>query len=185
VLHTINGEADRMIRLVGSLLTLARADAGQVPITKETVDLGQIVTDAVGQMGPAASVKGIDLEIRPGPVIRFFADEGLLLQMMLNLLDNAVKYTPNHGLVGVTWALEDGQAVVRVSDTGAGISAAHLDRIFDRFYRVDKARGHPTGGAGLGLSISRWIAEAHRGTIAADSTPGEGATFTVRFPTSE
>ncbi len=182
VLHAVNDEVDRMIRLTGSLLTLARADAGQLPITKETVDLGQTVTDAVGQMVPAANAKGIELEVRPGPVIRLLADEDLLLQLMLNLLDNAVKYTTDHGSVGVTWALEDGQAAVYVSDTGAGISAEHLDRIFDRFYRVDSARAHADGGAGLGLSISRWIAEAHGGSIAAESKPGSGSTFIVRLP---
>ena len=110
------------------------------------------------------------------------ADEDLLLQLMLNLVENAVKYTPAHGVVGVTWTAESGRAAIRVSDTGPGIAAEHLPRIFDRFYRVGEARGQIDGGVGLGLSICRWIAEAHGGTIDVESTPGRGATFVVRLP---
>ncbi len=182
VLATINGEVDRMIRLVGSLLTLARADAGQIPITREPVGLGTVVLDAVEQVRPAASSKTLNIGVQAGPDIRVVADEDLLLQLLLNLLDNAVKYTPPNGSITVAWALEGDSAELRVSDTGPGIAAEHLPRIFDRFYRVDSARSRADGGAGLGLSICRWIAEAHGGSIVAESEPGAGSTFIVRLP---
>jgi heavy metal sensor kinase len=185
VLQAINHEVDRLIRLVASLLTLARADAGQIPIAREAVDLGRVVTDAVEQVRPAASARTIRLDVQSGPEIRLTADEDLLLQLVLNLLDNAVKFTPAGGSVNVSWGREDGQALVRVSDTGPGISPEHLPHIFERFYRVDSARTRAEGGAGLGLSISRWIAEAHGGSISAESAPGEGATFTVRLALSD
>jgi signal transduction histidine kinase len=110
------------------------------------------------------------------------ADQDLLLQLMLNLLDNAVKYTPSGGTVDVSLSAANGQAEVAVSDSGPGIAAEHLPHIFDRFYRVDRARSRAEGGVGLGLSICRWIAEAHGGSIRAYSAPGEGSTFIVRLP---
>jgi heavy metal sensor kinase len=182
VLQVVNSEVDRMIRLVGSLLALARADSGQMPLAKEPIDLGRIVADAVEQLRPAAAAKSIDLEARSGPGIRFVGDEDLLLQLMLNLLDNAVKYTPEHQLIAATWSIENGYAVVRVTDTGPGIAEEHLLRIFDRFYRVDQSRNQANGGSGLGLPISRWIAESHGGTLTVESMRGRGATFTVRLP---
>ena len=137
------------------------------------------------QVRPAASVRTIRLDVRSGPEIRLTADEDLLLQLVLNLLDNAVKFTPAGGSVNVSWGREDRQALVCVSDTGPGISPEHLPHIFERFYRVDGARTRAGGGAGLGLSIGRWIAEAHGGSISAESAPGEGATFTVRLALSD
>jgi signal transduction histidine kinase len=109
------------------------------------------------------------------------ADHDLILQMLLNLLDNAIKYSEPGGSVTVSWE-PDGHAVaIEVRDTGAGIAAEHLPHLFDRFYRVDPARSRAAGGAGLGLAICRWIAEAHGGTIAVESDPGKGSTFTVRL----
>ena len=182
VLGAINNEVDRMIRLVGSLLTLARADAGQIPIASEPVSLGAVVADAVDQVSPVASANEISLWVSPGPDVTLVADQDLLLQLMLNLLDNAVKYTPSGGSVEVGWAASGEYAEVRVSDTGPGVPPEDLPRIFDRFYRVDRARTRAEGGAGLGLSICRWIAEAHGGSIAAESERGRGATFIVRLP---
>jgi signal transduction histidine kinase len=102
--------------------------------------------------------------------------------MFTNLVDNAVKYTPPGGRVEVTGGSEGAEIVIRVSDTGIGIPEAKLPRIFERFYRVDKARSKETGGTGLGLSIARHIAENHGGRVAVESTPGEGSTFTVNLP---
>jgi len=184
VLRKVNSEVDRMIRLVGSLLTLARADAHQIPVARESVDLGRLVTDAVDQVRPAAVGKAISLDVRPNSAIRLRADQDLILQLMLNLLDNSVKYTPTGGRIEIACRAANGQAEVTVADTGPGISAEHLPHIFDRFYRVDKARTRAEGGAGLGLSISRWIAEAHGGTLRAESTPGEGSKFILRLPVS-
>jgi len=106
----------------------------------------------------------------------------MLKRMLLNLLDNAVKYTPAGGEVNVTLATQNGTALIIVSDTGIGIPAAAQPHIFDRFYRVDKARSRALGGAGLGLSIARWIVEAHDGRLSVESSPGHGSTFTVELP---
>ena len=183
VLRSVNADADRMIRLVGSLLTLARADAGQVTIHRENVDIGRVVSDALDHVQPEADRMGVSLAVRPGNTVRVMADPDLILQLSLNLLDNAVKHTAaSNGSIEVSWRNAGAFAELVVSDTGPGIPAEHLPRIFDRFYRVDTARSRADGGAGLGLSISRWIAEAHGGSIHAESTPGEGSRFTVRLP---
>jgi signal transduction histidine kinase len=105
-----------------------------------------------------------------------------LLQLLLNLLDNAVKYTPAGGQVTVGWNVDGRHVDLWVRDTGIGIASEHLPHVFDRFYRADKARSRAEGGAGLGLSICRWIAEAHGGSISVQSALGNGATFTVKLP---
>ncbi len=182
VLQRVNGEVDRLIRLVGSLLTLARADAGQIPLDLEPVDLGGLVEGTVEHLRPLASERGVDLSVTPGPAATLQGDEDLLLQLLLNLLDNAVKHTPSGGRVTAGWDAKDGRAEVWVRDSGEGIAPEHLARVFDRFYRVDAARSRAQGGTGLGLSISRGIAEAHGGSISIESEPGEGTTCTARIP---
>lgn len=182
VLQTVNEEIDRLIRLVGSLLTLARADSGQIPIASDAVHVDALISAAVEQVRPAALQKQLQLGIDAGPNLVLRADEDLLLQLLLNLLDNAIKYTPAGGSVTVGWTTDDGYAQLWVRDTGVGVSGEHLGRIFDRFYRADKARSRTEGGVGLGLSISRWIAQAHAGTILASNTPGGGTTFTFTIP---
>jgi len=182
VLQAVNEEVDRLIRLVGSLLTLARADAGQIPITSEAVNLPDVVTAAVEQVRPAAAQRNVDLEVAPGPPVMLQGDEDLLLQLLLNLLDNAIKYTPSGGRVTAGWGTTSAQVELWVRDTGAGLAPEHVPHIFDRFYRVDKARSRAEGGAGLGLSICRWIAEAHGGAMSVESAPGQGSTFTLRLP---
>ena len=182
VLQVVNEEVDRMIRLVGSLLTLARADAGQIPIASGAVNLPELVAAAVEQVRPAMERRDVELHLEPGAAVTLGADEDLLLQLLLNLLDNAGKYTPSGGRVTVGWAVGDGQAEVWVRDTGVGIAPEDLPHIFDRFYRVDKARSRAEGGSGLGLSICRWIAGAHGGSITVESAPGEGTAFVVKLP---
>jgi len=184
VLRAVNEEVDRMIRLVASLLTLARADAGQIPLTFEVVSLSELVAAAVEQVRPVVGQRDIELHLEPSPAVTLRADEDLLLQLVLNLLDNAGKYTPSGGRVTVGWAVVDGQVEVWVRDTGVGIAPEYLPHVFERFYRVDKARSRAEGGAGLGLSICRWIVEAHSGSISVESAPGNGSTFTVRLPIS-
>jgi signal transduction histidine kinase len=182
VLQNVNEEVDRLIRLVGSLLTLARADAGQIPLTLEGVDVPDLVAAAVEQVRPGAQQRDIELVLAPGAPVALRADEDLLLQLLLNLLDNAIKYTPSGSRVTAGWSTDSTRVELWVRDTGAGITPEHLAHIFDRFYRVDQARSRAEGGAGLGLSICRWIAEAHGGSISVESTPGQGSTFTVRLP---
>ena len=180
VLRSVNEEVDRLNRMVGSLLTLARADAGRVAIALEPVDLRSLVTGAVEQVRPLAEQKGLRIDTAAAPDVTLAADEDLLLQLVLNLLDNAIKYTRAGGSVTAGWGIEVDQAQLWVQDTGEGIAEEHLGRVFDRFYRVDSARGGR--GAGLGLSICRWIAEAHGGSISAESVMGEGTAVAVRLP---
>jgi heavy metal sensor kinase len=184
VLRSVNEEADRLIRMVGSLLTLARADAGEIPIAADTVSLGELVGAAVEQVRPLAERGGLALAVEPGPPLSVPADEDLLLQLVLNLLDNAIKYTPPGGSVTAGWNAETDRAELWVRDSGVGIAAEHLGRVFDRFYRVDAARSRGEGGAGLGLSICRWIAEAHGGSIFIESEPGRGTVVTASLPIS-
>jgi signal transduction histidine kinase len=115
----------------------------------------------------------------------FSGDEELLKRMVLNLLDNAVKYTPQGGDISVVVVRENGHARIVVTDTGIGISETDQEHVFDRFYRVDKARSRALGGAGLGLSIVSWIANAHGGHVSLESTLGQGSAFTVELPISK
>jgi heavy metal sensor kinase len=182
VLHAVNAEVDRMIRLVSSLLTLARADAGQIALNKQPTAVSSSIARAIEQIRPAAVEKSVSLESHGSDELEVSGDADFLLQLWLNLLDNAVKHTPLEGRVSITWTRENGYVSVSVADTGPGIAAEHLPHIFDRFYRADDARTRARGGAGLGLSISRWIVEAHGGSIEARSRPGGGAVFVVRLP---
>jgi len=182
VLQAVNEEVDRMIRLVGSLLTLARADAGQIPITLEPVSLPDVVGAAIEQVQPLAGRRDVDLQMSSSRPVTLRADDDLILQLLLNLLDNAIKYTAAGGEVTVGWNANGRDVELWVRDTGSGIASEHLPHLFDRFYRVDKARSRAEGGTGLGLSICRWIAEAHGGSISVESAPGEGATFKVVLP---
>lgn len=182
VLQAVNEEVDRMIRLVASLLTLARADAGQIPITLEPVSLPDVVGAAVEQVRPLAGRRGVELQMSSSRPVTLRADDDLILQLLLNLLDNAIKYTAAGGEVTVGWNANGRDVDLWVRDTGSGIASEHLPHLFDRFYRVDKGRSRAEGGTGLGLSICRWIAEAHGGSISVESTLGQGATFTVWLP---
>ena len=184
ILQAVNEEVDRLIRLAGSLLTLTRADAGRIPLTFEAVNVAEVAGGVFEQVRPTADDKGVGLQFDPGPAIAIQADEDLLLQLMLNLLDNAIKYTPPGGKVNLGWGIDDGRVQLRVQDTGIGIADEHLPYLFDRFYRVDRARSRAEGGVGLGLAISLWIAEAHGGSIHVESAPDVGSTFTVSLPTS-
>jgi Signal transduction histidine kinase len=175
-------ETIRMSRLVATLLTLARADAGQPELTPEEVALGDLVAAAVEQFGPLAEQKGVALTVAmTGPVI-LSADRERLHQLLVILLDNAVKYTPAGGRIVLAGRRQGGQVNITVTDTGRGIPSEDVPRIFDRFFRSDRARPRGEGGAGLGLAIARWIVESHGGKIRADSTVGAGTTVSVSLP---
>ena len=182
VLHAVNDEVDRLIGLTGRLLTLSRAEAGQIPLNLERVEVDDLVTATVEQARLAAEAKGVVIEIVPAEAAAVAVDEGLVLQLLLNLLDNAIKYTARGGRVTVGWNETRDAVHLWVRDTGIGISAEHLPRVTDRFYRVDDARRRAEGGVGLGLAISRWIAEAHGGSLRVESVVGEGSTFTATLP---
>jgi heavy metal sensor kinase len=182
-LRSMRDDVADLSRLVGELLMLARAEAGQEPLACDELDLTEIVASVVSSMEPLAVARQIDLllvEHEPTPLL---GDETRLLQLVINLVDNAVKYTPRGGSVSVSTWEEPGWAVLEVSDTGPGIDPRHQERIFERFFRVDSARSRG-GGAGLGLAISRWIVQAHGGEIRLTSRAAgaRGATFTVYLP---
>jgi len=180
VLASVNDQVDRMTRLVGGLLMLARSDAGAMPVASDPVALHTLVESVARQIEPLAHAKGVDVAMDvPTPVV-VRGDEDLLLQLLLNLADNAVKYS-DAGTVTIGVRANGGSADLFVRDTGPGIPEEHLERIFERFHRVDVARSRARGGAGLGLAICRWIAEAHGGRINARSS-GTGSTFTVTLP---
>ena len=179
VLATINDQVERMTRLVAGLLMLARTDARALGIERERVDIAGLVRSVADQVRPLAERKGLSLDASGSgdPVVS--GDGDLLLQLVLNLVDNAIKYTDTGG-VTLAWRAAGGVAQVTVSDTGPGIAPEDQERIFERFYRVDAARTSE-GGAGLGLSICRWIAAEHGGDVAVESSSA-GSRFTVSLP---
>lgn len=181
VVQDIVDEADRLTRLVSDLLTLARADSGQVQIAREPLDLSPLADELIRHVEPLARAKGLLVRGEIMPDVRVIGDRDRLRQLGLTLLDNAVRYTAA-GAVTLRVGRDSHGALLAVSDSGPGIDAEHLPHLFDRFYRTDAARTAEAGGAGLGLAIAQWIAEAHGGRIAVASTPGRGSTFTVHLP---
>ena len=182
VLTAVNQQVDRMTRLVGGLLMLARSDAGAMPIAREPVAVKLLVESVAQQIEPLARAKGIDVGVDEGQPVIVLGDQDLLLQLLLNLADNAVKYT-DAGSITIGWRAADGTVELFVRDTGLGIPAEHLERIFERFHRIDVARSRERGGAGLGLAICKWIAEAHGGRMNVASSAA-GSTFSVTLPSA-
>jgi len=178
-------EVNRMTELLESLLTLARADEGRADLHRESVDLRDIIAEAgeTGELLAEHAGVGIEIRLPPEPLV-LAVDRSRIRQLALNLIENAVKYTPRGGQVSVELAGNDGRAVFTVADTGIGIAPGDLPHVFDRFWRADSARTRTSerAGTGLGLAICKWIAEAHGGTIDVQSRPGRGTTFTVGLP---
>jgi signal transduction histidine kinase len=180
--NIIYSEAERMRRLVDSLLDLARLDAELRTLRRAPVDLRALLAGVVEQFGPRAKEQGVDLHPELPPTLPALVGDGdRLAQVFANLLDNALKHTPAGGAVTVRASPAEDAVEVQVADTGHGIPAADLERIFDRFYQVDKSRAR-SGGVGLGLAITKEIVAAHGGTLSVRSQAGAGATFTVRLP---
>jgi heavy metal sensor kinase len=175
-------EIDRITHLVEGLLLLARADAGVLRMDRRPVDLAQLVEEVLGQAGILAEARSINLRFGPGEPVSAQGDYTQLRRLLLNLVDNGIKYTLPGGNVTLSLESKDGWASIRVEDTGIGIFPEDQARIFQRFYRSAEARSRGEGGAGLGLCIARSIAEAHGGRIEVKSTPGQGSTFTVFLP---
>lgn len=175
-------ESSRLGRLVADLLMLARADAG-VPIKRAEVDLDAVVLEAMGTARTLARGQEVRLDTLEPVQVR--GDEDRLKQMLLILLDNALKYTPSGGRVAVALSRVGAEAEVVIKDSGVGIPEKDLPHVFERFYRADPARGRDPGGTGLGLPIARWIVEQHGGQITIASQADEGATVTVRLPLTE
>ena len=175
-------EYDRLARLINRLLTLARAEAGEIRMRPEPVDLALLTQYLVEQLETVASSKKISLSIESEEHVTINADHDWLETAILNLLDNAIKYTLEGGHVAVHVANCGTECMLEIKDTGIGISAEALPHIFERFYRADPSRDGRNEGAGLGLSLVQWIVEQHHGRIEVKSEPGEGSCFTVRLP---
>jgi heavy metal sensor kinase len=173
--------AQRMRKLMESLLELARLDAGQETLQRVPFDLSKTVNECVELVTPLAEARGLRIHCA-APALPCAGDPERMGQVITNLLGNAIEYSQECGEVRISGERQSGTVKLSVSNSGPGIAVEDLPRIFERFYRVDKARSGSGGHTGLGLAISKAIVEAHGGSLEAASRPGEGATFTVRLP---
>ncbi len=175
-------ETQRLAKIVESLLAISRLEAGEARVQPVRLDFAELVRTTADQMRLLAEEKHISLNCDGTKPVQIEADPARLKQVVVNLLDNAIKYTPERGSVIATVHSQDSRAVLEVADSGLGISASDLPHIFDRFYRADKARSRQMGGAGLGLSIVRSICTAHGGQVTVTSTEGHGSLFRIELP---
>jgi two-component system sensor histidine kinase SenX3 len=174
-------EAHRAAEAIDDLLELSRIELGGGAV-RDPASVDSIVTDAVGRVAALADQRGIELIVTPVHDVTILGDRRQLVSALGNLLENAVKYSDSGGSVSITVTSIDGWVELEVRDQGVGIPARDLDRIFERFYRVDRARSRDTGGTGLGLAIVRHVATNHGGEVRVRSSEGEGSTFTLRVP---
>ena len=182
VIGSMLEEVDWLTRLVESLLILTRANSGKVRLVPEALDLGGLVGHVIDQLRVLADEKQQELTLRAPIRVHATADAALIRHALMNLIHNAIKYTPNGGTITVEVNATGGRAMIEVRDTGPGIPAAHRDRIFDRFYRIDASRSREEGGVGLGLAIARWAVEANGGQIELASDGTDGSLFRVILP---
>ena len=175
-------ETRRMSKLVDDLLFLARADSRQQTLEIKQFSLDTALREVIGSFTPLAETSGILLEASLDSKITYLGDEFRIKQLIVILLDNAIKYTPSGGRVTLGLQNWDTFAEITVSDNGEGIEQEHLTKIFERFYRVDKARSQQKEGTGLGLAIADWIIQSHHGQVKVSSSPGEGTTFVINLP---
>jgi heavy metal sensor kinase len=179
-LEGIRASSEEMTGLIENLLELARADAGQIPLSRVRQDVRALIADVTGQVRPLAAAKAVRIEEACDGGLAVEGDRGQLRRLLDGGTLGALKFTPEGGRVGIQARRESAACVVEVSDTGCGISAGDLPRIFDRFYQADTARSQ--GGSGLGLALAQWIVSSHGGTIGAESQPGQGTRITIRLP---
>ncbi len=178
----VAAEVERMVNLVEDLLSLARSESGRIIMRRERFDLTDVAASVVDTFSHRAATIGINLDLEAPEPVYVEADRNRLVQVAVNLVDNALRHTPAGGVVAVEVGHEPDWALLRVRDTGAGIAFADLGLIFDRFYVADRSRSRGQSGTGLGLSIARNLVETHGGTLTAESMLGRGATFTCRLP---
>jgi len=183
-LELVSQEVTYMSAVIGKLLLLARGDSGKEPLNFQEVSIKELLTELSSDVEVLARDKGLKFKLGPLEDITVKGDRVKLRQLFLNLLENAIRYTASGGSIISAAVKRKDTAVVSVSDTGIGIPPEHLPRIFERFYRVDKARSRAEGGTGLGLAIVRYIVKAHSGKIEVESQPGRGSTFRVILPLS-
>jgi heavy metal sensor kinase len=175
-------DCDRLLEMINTMLYISRAEARAEKLPMEEVNIAGVIRDACELFRPVAEDQGVTLIARVGTELRVRGELQDLQRMVANLIDNAVNYTPARGVVTVSAQKNDNIIVIRVEDTGIGISAEDIPRIFRRFYRCDRSRSRP--GVGLGLSLVQAIVQAHRGEISVSSAPSVGTTFTVTFPSA-
>jgi signal transduction histidine kinase len=180
-LAIISEQSARLTRMVEDMLVLARADAGAYPLTPRLLYLDEIVAECVRAVAVIATTREVALVTHLQPDVSLIGDDGLLRRLTMNLLDNAVQYTPPGGTVTVTLACDAMLATIAFSDTGPGIAVADRERVFERFVRLDAARSEKSG-AGLGLPIARWIAEEHGGTLTVEQNGRSGCRFIAQLP---
>jgi heavy metal sensor kinase len=181
-LDVVSHEAKHMSRVIDQLLTLARADSGNEHLLLEEIDLRDLLVDLSVDAEILCRDKGLEFRLEPMGSVRVKGDRARLRELFLNLLGNAIRYTTSGGTVSLSLTRDGDTAVAAVTDTGIGIPEKDIPFIFERFYRVDKARARQEGGAGLGLAICRYIAEVHGGAIKVESHVGRGSTFSVWLP---
>lgn len=182
VLESNREEIERLSRLVENLLTLASADSGEALAHAEAVDLSALARAVTQRLADAATAKNLSLTLKADAPVPVNGDSAALERVAFNLVENAIRYSPPGETVTVSVGAEGTTARLEVADTGAGIAAEHLPRLFDRFYRVDKARSRELGGAGLGLAIVKALVETHGGQVEVTSQLGHGSRFVVRLP---
>jgi len=183
VIGSMLEEVDRLTRLADSLLTLTRAESGKIALTSEVSDVGELTRNVAEQLRVLAEEKQQRLSVEAATPSRVVCDPAILRLGLMNVLHNAIKYTPSGGAIRVgVDATVAGQATIEVQDTGPGIPAAHQQKIFERFYRVDAGRSREVGGVGLGLAIARWAVEANGGRIELESEEEKGSLFRVVLP---
>jgi signal transduction histidine kinase len=182
-LQVMLAQSERLGRLVEQLLDLSRLESGDVPLERDAVELAPLVTQVLSEIEVARSDRGVTIASDlPPDLPSVHADRERIHQVLFNLLDNAVRFTPRGGRVEVKASQVDGHCEIRVVDTGVGVPPEHLPRLFERFYRANPARSRDDGGTGIGLAIARSVVEAHGGHISAESEQGKGSTFTFDLP---
>jgi len=182
-LGIINAEAERLTRLIDELLNLSKIESHESVLQKQPVELAPLIERTIAIFQPRAGEKDIAIQLAiAGDIPPVQGDPDMLSRVLINLIDNAVSYTPAAGWILVRATASAGEVKVDVQDNGIGIPPESLPRLFERFYRVDKARSREQGGTGLGLSIVKHIVEAHGGTVQVKSKVGEGSTFSFILP---
>ena len=181
-LHTIISESDRLSDLIDDLLEIVRIGSGVARTQKACCNVSEIVGRALVAVFPQAAARNVDIHVAVDDDLIAYCDGMQMIQVVRNLADNAVKYTPDGGRVEITAGEIDSHTTISIKDTGIGIPHGEIGKIFDRFYRVDKARSRRMGGTGLGLAIVKEIVDAHGGEISVETELGKGSTFTVKLP---
>jgi signal transduction histidine kinase len=185
-LQVMLAQSERLGRLVEEVLDLSRLESGDVPLDRRELPLAPLVSEVLSEIEVVRADRRVQVASDlPSDLPPALADRARVHQVLFNLLDNAVRFTPEGGRVGVSASRHNGSVEVRVSDTGVGIPPEHLPRLFERFYRIDSARSRDDGGTGIGLAIARSVIEAHGGRIWAESTPGRGSVFAFELPVAK